>query len=273
MKKGLLYIFLSGIMLYSLFPFIWTVITALKPPEEIFTVPVKYFPSKLSFENFSQVLIKRDFGNYIFNSFLVSSLSTALTLLLALITAFKLRYTKIKNALVFQKLLLIVAIIPPVLFIVPLFTLLKSTGLINNYLGLILAYTFLNFPFAVWMLYAGFSKIPKEIDYAGYIDGFSKTAVLFRLLVPLSKPTIAVVAILIFIFCWNEFLIALTIMPDEKMYTVPVAISMLSGASIYEIPWGEINAAVVITTLPVILSIAIFQRWIIEGLTTGSIKG
>ncbi len=273
MKKFISYTLLVLIIIYSLFPFVWTVITALKPPEEVFSLPIKYFPSYISFENFSNVFIKRDFSKYIFNSFVVSFFSTVFTLILSFLFAFKLRYVSFKKAMHVQKILLVIAIIPPVLFVVPLFMLLKVFGLINNYIGLILSYTFLNFPFAVWMIYAGFSKIPKEIDYAGYIDGFSKISVLFRLLVPLSKPTISVVAILVFIFCWNEFLIALTIMPDEKMYTVPVAISMLSGVSIYEIPWGEINAAVVITTLPVILLIALFQKWIIEGLTSGSIKG
>ena len=273
MRRFIVYIFLLAVIFYSLFPFLWTVITALKPPEEVFSLPVSYLPSKLSLENFSNVFVKRDFGRYIINSLIVAFSSTVVTVILSSLIAFKLRYIYPERAINLQKWLLIIAIIPPALFVVPLFIVLKSLNLVNNYLGLIIAYTFLNFPFGVWMIYAGFSKIPKELDYAGYIDGFSKMGVLFRILLPLSKPTVSVVSILVFIFCWNEFLIALTLMPDERMYTVPVGISMLSGVSIYEIPWGEINAAVTITTLPVIVLIGIFQKWIIEGLTAGAIKG
>ncbi len=273
MKKIFVYLFLGIVIIYSLFPFLWTVITAVKPPDEVFGLPVKYLPSKLSFENFTNVFLKRDFDRYVINSLIVSSFSTIITVIFSSLIAFKLRYINPEKAINLQRWMLIVAIIPPALFVVPVFIVLKELNLVNNYLGLILAYTFLNLPFGVWILYAGFSKIPKELDYAGYIDGFSKMGILFRILIPISKPTVAVVSVLIFIFCWNEFLIALTLMPDEKMYTVPVGISMLSGVSIYEIPWGEINAAVTITTLPVIILIGIFQKWIIEGLTAGAVKG
>jgi ABC-type glycerol-3-phosphate transport system permease component len=105
------------------------------------------------------------------------------------------------------------------------------------------------------------------------MDGFSAFAILCRIVLPLSRPSLAVTAVLVFIFCWNEFILALSLMPSQARYTVPVGIALLSGVSVYEIPWGEINAAVALTTAPIILLIAVFQRWIIEGLTTGAVKG
>jgi ABC-type glycerol-3-phosphate transport system permease component len=123
------------------------------------------------------------------------------------------------------------------------------------------------------MLHAAFRQLPRELDEAAIMDGFSPLAVLCRIILPLSRPSLAVTAVLVFIFCWNEFILALSLMPSQGKYTVPVGIALLSGASVYEIPWGEINAAVAITTVPVILVIAALQRWIIAGLTAGAIKG
>ncbi len=273
MKKILTYIGILLVLFYCLLPFLWTVITALKPPDEVFSLPVKYFPSKLSLENFENVFYKRPFPVYVKNSLIVSVGGTFLTILLASVISFKLRYLPVKKALSIQKWLLIGAIIPPTILVIPIFLVIKEMNLINNYLGLIISYTFLNLPFGIWMLYATFMKIPKEIDEAALIDGFRKSGILFKIILPLSKPGLAVATILTFIFCWNEFLIALTLMPDETKYTVPVGISMLSGVSVYEIPWGEINAAVTITVLPIIIIIALFQKWIIEGLTSGGVKG
>ncbi len=260
------------IVIYCLFPFIWTIFTAFKPPQEVLSLPVKYFPSRFSLENFVEVFYKRPFLYYILNSLIVGIGGTILTLLLSSIIAFRLRYIPITKALSFQRWLLIGAIIPPTLLVIPIFMFIRSLHLINNPLGLILSYGMLNLPFGVWMLYATFNKVPKELDEAALIDGYSHLEILVKIILPLSKAGLTVTAALVFIFCWNEFLIALTLMPDEKHYTVPVGIAMLSGTSVYEIPWGEINAAVTLTTVPVILVIALLQKGIVQGLTLGGLK-
>lgn len=261
------------IAVYCLAPFLWTVITAFKSPEEVFSLPVRYLPSSLSIQNFSDVFYKRPFSRYVMNSVIVATGGTLLALAIGSIVAFRLRYLPTYKALSLQRWILVGAIVPPTLLVIPVFVVIKGLGLINNPLGLIISYCFLNLPFGIWMLYAAFSRIPKELDEAAMIDGLSWIGILVRVILPLAKPALAVAAALIFIFCWNEFLIALTLMPDQSRYTVPVGISMLSGASLYEIPWGQINAAVTITTVPVILIVAVLQRWIVEGLTTGAVKG
>jgi len=259
--------------IYCLAPFLWTVITAFKPPEEVFSLPIRYLPMSPSLENFIDVFAKRPFGRYVANSVIVATGGTLLALAIASIVAFRLRYLPAYKALALQRWILIGAIVPPTLLVIPVFICIKALGLINNPLGLIISYALLNLPFGIWMLYAAFTRIPKELDEAALIDGFSRPGILIRVIVPLARPAVAVAAALIFIFCWNEFLIALTLMPDQDSYTVPVGISMLSGASLYEVPWGQINAAVTITTVPVILIVALLQRWIVEGLTAGAVKG
>jgi ABC-type glycerol-3-phosphate transport system permease component len=123
------------------------------------------------------------------------------------------------------------------------------------------------------MLHAAFRQLPRELNEAALLDGFAPFAILCRIILPLTRPSLAVTAVLVFIFSWNEFILALSLMPSQDKYTVPVGIALLSGASVYEIPWGEINAAVALTTVPVILVIAALQRWIIAGLTAGAVKG
>jgi ABC-type glycerol-3-phosphate transport system permease component len=273
MKKILVYLIMGIVFLYCLFPFAWTVLTAVKPEEEVFRLPVHYLPERVSLENLTHVFYKRPFTRYVVNSLIVAGGATILTLWVASFVAFRLREMDLEKSMRIQRGFLIGAILPPALLVIPVFMVMKALGLVNHYLGLILAYTFLNLPFAVWMLHAAFRQLPKDLDEAARIDGYSSLRILVGIIMPLSRPSLAVTSVLVFIFCWNEFILALTLMPSQPNYTVPVGIALLSGASVYEIPWGEINAAVALTTLPIILLIAVFQRWIIEGLTRGAVKG
>jgi ABC-type glycerol-3-phosphate transport system permease component len=273
MKKIFLTLAVAGISLYCLFPFLWTLQTALKPAAEVFQLPVSYLPQTISFENFSEVFAKRPFARYILNSFITAGGATLLTLWVGAILAFRLRAMRLARAMRIQRWFLVGAILPPALLVIPVFMLMRWLSLVNSYLGLTLAYTALNLPFAVWMLHAAFRQLPHELDEAALLDGFSSSGILYRIILPLSRPALAVTAVLVFIFCWNEFILALSLMPSQSRYTVPVGIALLSGASGYEIPWGEINAAVALTTVPIILVIAVFQRWIIAGLTQGAVKG
>lgn len=272
-KKALFCVVIALIFLYCLFPFLWTLQTALKPAEEVFRLPLSYLPETISLENLRYVFAKRPFGRYILNSFIAAGGATVLTLWVASMIAFRLRAMDLRRAMRIQRWFLVGAILPPALMVIPVFIVMQQLALVNTYLGLIATYTALNLPFAVWMLHAAFRRLPRELDEAAVLDGFSAAGILYRIILPLSRPSLAVTAVLVFIFCWNEFILALTLMPSQARYTVPVGIALLSGASVYEIPWGEINAAVALTTIPIILVIAALQRWIIEGLTQGAVKG
>ncbi len=273
MRRVIIYILLVVVSVYCLFPFLWTILTALKPHEDVFKLPIHYLPERISLENLENVFYKRPFARYILNSLVVSGGATLFTLWGASLIAFRLRRLEIERSLKIQRWLLIMAIVPPPLLVIPIFIAMRKLDLVNHYLGLILPYVALNLPFAVWMLHAAFRQLPKELDEAAMLDGFSSSRILLGIVMPLSRPALAVTSVLVFIFCWNEFILALTLMPLQMQYTVPVGIAMLSGASVYEIPWGEINAAVMLTTVPVILLMALLQRWILEGLTRGAVKG
>jgi ABC-type glycerol-3-phosphate transport system permease component len=272
-KKILLCLAITAVLLYCLLLFLWTLQTALKPAAEVFRLPVSFLPEAISLENLKDVFAKRPFGRYVANSFIAAGGATALTLWAASIIAFRLRAMDLRRAMRIQRWFLVGAILPPALLVIPTFIVMQHLALVNTYLGLIIPYSLINLPFAVWMLHAAFRRLPRELDEAAVLDGFSSGAILYRIILPLSRPSLAVTAVLVFIFCWNEFILALTLMPSQDRYTVPVGIALLSGASVYEIPWGEINAAVALTTVPIILVIAALQRWIIEGLTQGAVKG
>jgi ABC-type glycerol-3-phosphate transport system permease component len=151
----------------------------------------------------------------------------------------------------------------------------QNSTFISKPLGLVLPYVAFSLPLAIWMMVGFFRCIPKEIEEQAMIDGFRRLAILRRIILPLSWPALATRAILIFIgpFAWNEFLFALTFMIKDTSKTVPVGIALLSGTSMYEVPWSQICAACVLTTLPLVVFVILFQKKLIEGLTRGALKG
>lgn len=258
---------------FSLAPFVWSVITSIKPPDEVTAIPPTYLPSEVSFENYTGVFAQRPFARYLLNSLIVALGSTALTLFAATLAAYALTRMRWTGAPIFEKGLLVFALFPPAILIVPLLTVARKVGASNSYVALMVVHAALNLPLAIWMLSAFFRQIPQDLEDAARVDGFSRLGMLSRVLVPLSAPAMAATAILVFIFSWNEFVIALMFMTQPAKQTLPVGISMLSGVTMYEIPWGQISAAIVMTTLPVVVAVLVMQRWILSGLTAGAIKG
>lgn len=257
----------------SLAPFLWSVTTSLKTPAEIHSAPPTYFPERITIENYAEVFTRRPFARYLANSLLVASGSTILALIAGSLAAYGLARLDLPAAGSIERGFLLFALFPPAVLLVPLFSVARPLGLVNSYIGLILVHAALNLPFVVWTLGAFFRGFPREIEDAARVDGFTRLRILLRIVLPLSAPAIAATAILAFIFSYNEFVIALAFMQEDAMRTVPVGISMLSGATVYDVPWGQISAAIVMTTLPVVGAVLAFQRWILRGLTAGSIKG
>ncbi len=261
------------VVLFSISPFLWQIITSLKSNEEIFSLPISYFPHKINFRSYIEIFTERPFGRYILNSLFVASCATLLCVFVSSLAAYAIARIKIKGGSKFLIVVLVVAFFPQIIYLIPLYELFGVLGLFNNPIALILPYATINLPFGIWVLTSFFKQIPKEIEDAAKVDGFSRGKVLFRIILPLSAPALATTAILVFILCWNEFLFALTFMVKDLARTVPVGIAMLSGASMYEIPWDKISAATVITTLPLVIITILFQRRIVEGLTAGAVKG
>lgn len=278
MKKSLLSQCLLGggiliLTLWSLAPFLWQVITSLKTPAEVLAMPPTYWPTEISFSSYAKIFTTRPFATYMFNSLIVALGTTFLCTVTGSLAAYAFSRLKLPGGPMVLNAILLISLFPATLLVVPLKQLIQAAGLLNNPLALILSYTALNLPFSIWVLMTFFKQIPLDIEEAALVDGLSRWGVLWKIVFPLAAPAVATTAILIFIFSWNEFLLALTFMSRDSVRTVPVGIALLSGVTVYEVPWDQISAAVVITTLPVVLMVLAFQRRIIEGLTAGAVKG
>lgn len=263
----------GAVVVWSLAPFLWQVVTSIKPSDELTRVPPTYWPLHPTLASYWRIFQTRPFAVYILNSFIVSVGTTALCTALGTLAAYAFARLDLPGGRWAVRAILAMSLFPGTLLVVPLYKMIQTVGLLNNPLGLILPYTALNLPFSIWVLMTFFKQIPSDIEEAAQVDGFSRWGTLWRIIFPLSAPAVATTAILVFIFSWNEFLLALTFMSRDAARTVPVGIAMLSGVTIYEVPWDQISAAVVLTTLPVVAMVLAFQRRIIEGLTAGAVKG
>lgn len=166
-----------------------------------------------------------------------------------------------------------VSMFPQVAVLSGMFAIIRSLGLYNNLFSLVISYMIFTLPFTVWVLTTFMRDLPKELEEAAIMDGATPWQIIFKIFMPLMWPALVTTGLLAFIAAWNEFLFALTFTLTNSERTVPVAISMLSGASEFELPWGNIMAASVIVTVPVVLLVLIFQRRIVSGLTAGAVKG
>lgn len=271
--RALFYPAVLALAAWSLAPFLWQVITSLKPASEVSAIPVSYWPSRLDASSYAAIFKARPFAAYIINSLLVGLGTTLATTLLGVMAAYAFSRLNLLGGKAALGAILFLSLFPGTILIVPLKHLATRAGLLNSLWALIVAYTALNLPFAIWVLKTFFDRLPRDIEEAAWIDGLSRWQTLWRIVLPMSAPAVATTAILIFIFSWNEFLIAQTLISNDAVRTVPVGIAMLSGVTVYEVPWGQIAAAVVITTVPVAALVVAFQRRIIEGLTAGAVKG
>lgn len=245
----------------------------MKPANEIFSRPVRYIPSRIDLSAYVKIFSRHPFARQIMNSIIIACAGTFLCLVASSLASYALARLHLRGGRGFLLFLLFLSLFPPVVLIVPLYEMVSALGLMNNWLALVVPYAALNVPFATWVLTSFFRQIPEALEDAARVDGLSRLGILVRIILPLSAPALATTAILVFIFCWNEFLFALTFMTRATSRTVPVGIAMLSGASQYEIPWDQISAATVLTTLPLVAFVVLFQRRIVEGLTAGAVKG
>jgi multiple sugar transport system permease protein len=273
MKRCVFHILVWLFVAWCLAPFVWQIITSLKSNEEIGAIPNVYVPQRLSGEHYSTLFNRKPFGRYLANSLIISGASTILCLLVSALAAYAVARLRVRGGRFVLLGLVIVALFPSIIFFFPLYELVRLTRTANNPIALILPYVTFNLPFAVLVLTSFFRTVPLEIEEAAKIDGLTRLQILFRVIVPLAAPALVTTGMLIFIACWNEFLLALTFMTRDSAKTVTAGVASLGGASSYDIPWGPIAASVVVSTAPLILLVLVFQRRIIQGLTAGATKG
>ncbi len=254
-------------MVACLFPLYWILNVALSSPNALYKKPLDYFPNPAVSENFRAVFEVNQFPRNMANSFVVASLTTLLTLALGAPAAYALARLKVKRKNLIMALFLGIAIFPAIGMIGPLYLGMARLGLINRYPALVLPYTLLSLPLAVWILTHFFSTLPTSLEDAAMVDGCTPARAFFQIILPLAAPGVFTSAVLIFIFAWNEFLFALILTSTPESRTVPVALALFAG--LHELPWATIAAATVVSVLPVLALVALFQRRIVEGLTSG----
>lgn len=268
-----LYLTAALVVVVSVFPFVYAVSTSLKTGSALFE-PVLW-PSSVTLGNYIALftVAEQPFGRHIVNSVMVSVLVVAISLFLGVTASYALGRISFKGRGLLLTAVLAVSMFPQVAVLAGMFELIRFMGLYNQALGLILPYMIFTLPFTVWVLTTFMKQLPKELEEAAIMDGCSPWRIIKDVFLPLLWPALVSTGLLAFIAAWNEFLFALTFVLDNNERTVPVSIALISGASKYDIPWGNIMAASVLVTVPLLVLVLVFQKKIVSGLTAGAVKG
>ena len=271
-KTGL-YLLVALISLFCLFPFYFAIVTSLKSGTELFST--KLWPEAPSLKNYISLftIAEQPFGRHIFNSLGVSAMVVVASLFLGVTAAYALGRISFKGKGLLLLTVLAVSMFPQVAVLSGMFELMQAIGFYNHWWGLTLPYMIFTLPFTVWVLTTFVRDLPKELEEAAIMDGCTPWGIITKVFLPVMWPALVTTGLLAFIAAWNEFMFALTFVLDNNQRTVPVSISLISGADKYEIPWGKIMAASVLVTLPLIILVLAFQRKIVGGLTSGAVKG
>jgi trehalose/maltose transport system permease protein len=267
-----LYALAALVVVVSIYPFAYTISTSLKSGTALFSTHL--WPDEPTLRNYVQLFEGRQpFGRQLLNSVMVATLTVAVALVLAITASYALGRIQFKGKSALLLAILAVSMFPQVAVLSGMFELMQALGLYNQALGLVVPYTIFTLPFTVWVLTTFMRGLPIELEEAAIMDGCGPLRIIFQVFMPLLWPALVSTGLLAFIGAWNEFLFALTFIADDTQRTVPVAISLITGATAYEIPWGSIMAASVIVTVPLVLLVLMFQRKIVSGLTAGAVKG
>ena len=251
-------------------PFWWVVSGSFKIPQEIIARVPTMFPQSFTLEHYQLLLSASDYGTYLVNSLLVATLSAILTLLLAIPAGYAFFRLEFRGRETYYRIILLAYAFPSIVVLIPLFTMFARAGLIDTRMALIIVNVTFALPFAIWMLRSFFGSIPKEIEEAARLDGGAPLTVLWRIMIPLTAPGIAAVAIFAFVTAWTEYVFASVMILSDARRTIPVGFSGIIGQ--YQVDWGLLLAGASLAILPVVVVFALIGRWFVAGLTEGAVK-
>jgi multiple sugar transport system permease protein len=270
-QSVLKYTFAVFLLIFCMLPYLWMVVVSLgKNPDFLSTGKGLY----ITLTNYSEVLSSESFHilDYLRNSIIISSVSALLAAVFASLSAYTVTRLRFPGRILIPVLLLGVSMFPQISIVGYLFRLMTNLGWINTYYALVFPYSTLGMPLALWIMLSYFSQIPIELDKAGLVDGASRFQILRKIIFPVALPGIFSALLLAFIFSFNEFMFSLMLTIDYHARTIPVGIALFQGLH-GETPWGYIMASSIIATIPIIILALIFQKYIIEGLSKGAVKG
>ena len=258
-------------VLLALIPVLWIVSLSFKTPAAI-TDP-SFFPSQWTWANYSSILTSSQFVRPLINSIGIGLIATAIAVLLASMAAYAVARLQFPGKGLLIGVSLLIAMFPAIALATPLFNIERILGLFDTWPGLIIPYVATGLPLGIYTLSAFFREIPWELEKAAKVDGATPFQAFVRVIAPLAAPGMVTTAILVFLFCWNEFLLAITLTSTTRARTAPAAMAFFTGNSQFAVPTGSITAAAVIITIPIIIFVLFFQRRIVAGLTSGAVKG
>jgi ABC-type glycerol-3-phosphate transport system permease component len=251
-------------------PLLWAALASVSPEGDLFERSAR-LPRTLVLDHYRALFADATLLTAIGNSLVVAASTTLLCLTLGSLCAYALARLQFPGRRALLAFVLAVSMFPQISIVPPLFLLLRAMHLIDTYPGLVFPYLTFAMPLTIWLLLGFFQQLPREVEDAARVDGASRLRVLFEIVAPLAAPALVTTAVLTFIYCWNEFLFALSFTLGPERHTVPVAIAMLRGR--YQVPWGQVLAGALISTAPIAALVLLFQRRIVQGLVSGAVKG
>ena len=273
-KKIPLFEIIIGLGIYSIylvFPVYWLIASSLKPTEDLFLVPATLFPNRISLENFRLILFQTKVPQYFLNSIITSVAVTIITIVIATLGAYSLTKFRFPGRKLISDLILLAYIFPGILILLPLYQLIVKWKLNNSLIGLILANLTFTVPFCLWMLRAFFIQLPESLEESAMIDGCTKFGAFRRVLLPLASPGIVASGTYAFILSWNEYMFALIFVTNDANKTLPLGVAGFLGH--LTIDWGSLLASAVLAVLPIMLAFMFFQKYLIQGISAGAVKG
>lgn len=259
------------VIVYALLPVLWIVSLSFKTPATI--ADGNFIPREWTWENYATIFSTSEFTRSLINSIGIALIATLVAVVIGVMAAYAIARLDFPGKRALVAVSLLIAMFPQVSLVSPLFEIERNLGLFDTWPGLILPYTTFSLPLAIYTLSAFFREIPWELEKAAKMDGATPFQAFTKVIAPLAAPGVFTTAILVFIFCWNDFLFAISLTSTEASRTVPVALQFFTGDSQFEDPTGSISAAAVVITIPIILFVLFFQRKIVSGLTSGAVKG
>lgn len=269
-NKAVAYLLLICASLMVLVPVFWMISTALKTPEDTFAIPLQWIPEHPTFDAFKRIWAEYPFPNYFKNSLIVVGVSTIISIMFSTLAGYGASRFNFRGKGFYLSFLLVTQMVPTIMLLIPFYKIMTQVGLVNTLIGLVVTYITLTVPVCSWMMLGYFDNIPKEIDQAAAIDGCSPFRTFYQIILPLIVPGIVATAIYAFVMGWNEYMFAVILMSSENLKTIPVGVGQLVTQN--KIEWNDMMAASLVATVPVSIIFIFLQKYMVSGMTAGSVK-
>lgn len=265
------YLMIAAFVIFALFPLYWLLKVSVTPNDILYTEGVRMWPSRTTWDNYTFVLTQSNFPHYFMNSVIVAGTTAAVTTVIAALTGYAFSRFAFRGKVIIVALMLITQMFPLVMLIAPIFKILAPLGLTDSLTGLIIVYTAFNVPFATFLMQSFFDGIPKDLEEAAMIDGNTRFEAFRAIILPLTLPGVAATLGFVFTAAWSELLFALMLVSSESASTFPLG--LLSFVSKFSVDFGQMMAAGVLALIPACLFFLLIQRYLVQGLTAGAVKG